>query len=245
MQLKICYWNPEKVTSWNDNWNKGLPEAANDFTKGVVLNGISCREALYSRIKKAQLLSDFSTGNARISMGLGSDLNYSAANRLVEGTVFKNGFKVSKDGWVYNYKDAPHPSLFSLLAFILPKYAHLYSKDKPNIIPLEILDSIIDTRLSHYRMDFIFTAFMTWIALNKKYDVRTENALKYSTTGEPNGPGRFAYFSFYRHYFYTDLNGDYPAFRWWKFTSVKSRLKQILSKLSEQEAEFIKNLIGE
>ena len=246
MRLTLHTGKKEDVETWVSVYDTYFRSVFSDEKKvGYKSNTIICRENLYRILERNYLITRVSGRSHTICASRFSYAPPETIKNLISTTPQLNlKFTYTDDGELINKKGAQriNPMAWSALILIIKKYSDYYRAGEPNLIPIKILDDILSTHISHYEIDFIFTAYYVYLLLHEGFNIASFYGGGHINSA--NGPGT----GIYKNFWYinalrssvddgwgnleTEISRD-----WWKNPEIKERIYKIMELLETTDVE--------
>ena len=246
MNLKIYFKDINTVERWTNNLSTFFEVAISSASgENIAYNSgiISCREHLFRLIKRNQgfvLHSKYRNKSPIISLFVKNGINAEKVHKMIYHSKNLNGnFSFSVDDRLLCNSPYISPEVYSILALILRKYVDYFKVSEPNIIPLKLLDDVINRVENFYTLDSIFSAYFIYLLLNNKYIDRFNCRFIEKGGDVINGPGSSTYANLFNLLYITDSK-DWTVKEgkeWWKKKEVKERIYEIIKVFSLQDEE--------
>lgn len=193
---------------------------------GLLEFNISCRENLYWKFSDIYHMERFESDSRRYFTKGFLVENRINLREFLDKTIFCKVFHVDNENFILTKKHIA-PQIFSLLALLVRDFYNTYSIED---IPIKMLKNATTNRMSFNSKDYIFSAFYSYIFLNKEFRNVAVHLMTESYTGRANGPGREFYYFLFEHLTLVDKSGYKKVSNWWKLPEVKAILVPLVEK---------------
>ena len=235
MKLVMTFGGRDSVTNWTDSSNRFLTERLIRGNKiGYRHENITCREVICNRIREARnaqtnLILEGNLDRGRFTPEIQvKEIPKKSIDKFLHNFELENYFSYSRYYFLKGENSEIEPSVYSAMAFLLKYYSKFLVDKNAYQISLEVLNNVLTSFHTSYRIDHIFTAYFIYLLLDVEY--RHSVRHYFFNSYWINGPGQFIHKNLSLFMNISDNAGYTRADKWWKKKEVKSLLIAILEK---------------